>query len=229
MFFNFKTISWSWFSSSYIFTLALAFAISSSSLIDSACHLASLFFFVNNACACSSATRTFSWIAFSLADSFDDLEFEVQFDFKDLDPGDFELFLEDLDFHSSFTNFSPSFNQLWILCLKAKTLSSISLNHILFCITVIQLNHFLMLSISLNTSFSCCSSYFTVISFVYNKTSMLLIFLLMLETNAFFFLSRMDILYCFPFSVKILFCFPASISSIWCALEFSCWKWSSVN
>ena len=109
---------------------AIAFSISFSSLNSSACHSASHFFFINNASICSSATQTFSCIAFSLADSFDDPELEVEFDLKDLDPDDFKLFPEDFDFLSNFSHTFPSFSQLWILCLKAKILSSISLNHI---------------------------------------------------------------------------------------------------
>lgn len=66
----------------------------------------------------------FWWISFSLADSFDGLELDVEFNFDD-----FELFPEDLDFLSNLYNFFASFNQLWILYLKVKTLSPISLNN----------------------------------------------------------------------------------------------------
>ena len=97
-------------------TLGLVLAISSSSLNNSARHSASRFFFINDACVCSSATQTFSRIAFSLADNCDGLELEVEFDFEDLVPEDFELFPEDFYFLSNFNNNSASFNQLWILC-----------------------------------------------------------------------------------------------------------------
>ena len=75
-----------------------------------------VFFFINDACVCNSATQTFSRIAFSLADNCDGLELEVEFDFEDLVPEDFELFSEDFDFLSNFNNNSASFNQMWILC-----------------------------------------------------------------------------------------------------------------
>ena len=82
----------------------------------------------------------------------------------------------------------------------------------IFSIIVIQLNHLLIDLIY--TSLSCRSSSFTGTLFlwVYNKTSMSLIFLLILETNVFFFLSRMDGQYCFHFSVKVLFHFSVSVS-----------------
>ena len=122
-----KTIPWSWFLFFYILPLPFPFLFQVSTVQS---HSASHFFFINNASICSSATQTFSCIAFSLADRFDDPELEVEFDLKDLDPDDFKLFPEDLDFLSNFSNTFLSFNQLWILCLKAKILSSISLNHI---------------------------------------------------------------------------------------------------
>ena len=95
--------------------LDLSPCITSSSLNDSACHSASLVFFINDTSTCSSATGTFPWMTFFLAGNFHDLKLEAEFDFEDLDPKDFEVFPEDFDFLSKLTNFSPSFNQLWIL------------------------------------------------------------------------------------------------------------------
>ena len=91
-------------------TLALAFVISSSSLNNSAYHSTSHFYFLNDASICSSATQTFSCIAFSMADGFDDLELEVEFHFEDLDPDDPKLFPDDFDFLSNFNSTSPFFN-----------------------------------------------------------------------------------------------------------------------
>ena len=116
-------------------TLARAFAVTPSSLNDFSCHTATICLFINDTSACSSATRTFSWMSFPLADRFDVLELETEFHFEDLDPEDFELFPEDFDFLSNFTSFSV---------FKGKILITYFTEANVFRIIVIQLNHFLV-------------------------------------------------------------------------------------
>ena len=63
-------------------------------------------------------------MALSLVDSFDDLELDDLDD--DLELVDVEH--DDLHFFSILYISSPSFNQLWTLCINGNTFSSMSVN-----------------------------------------------------------------------------------------------------